>query len=344
MKQLCEQAIALLEAGESFVQSTILNSSGSVPRGTGACMLVLKNGSIVGTVGGGALEAGIIKAAPDIFDKKTAVIFEMVLDGNDAIATGMICGGSATALVEYIDPENAGNLEYFVALRDTLRSAVPAQIVTVPPSEKSDTSRHQFLLRTGGSPLGTIGIDSELLKDIQSGGYDVFTKTEARMVYMHRVGTDGTAYIFGAGHCGEKLAHILYTVGFGTVIIDDRAEFANASRFPDANEIIVPVSMDLPFADIAWNEDSYIVIVTRGHSQDELVLRGALKTKAGYIGMIGSLRKRDSIYARLLNDGYTQSDLDRTASPIGLDIGADTPEEIAISIAAELIKVRSERK
>jgi len=321
-KQLCNDAIRLLESGESFVQATILKSSGSVPRGTGACMFIFRDGSILGTVGGGALEAGIMKAAPEIFETKRTRVIDMVLDGNDAVATGMICGGSATALIDYIDPENPGNLEFYSALRSTLQNGSQAWIVTAPIS---DGSHSQCLLLPDGTRLGTDGFNSD----------------DNAEVYMHRIGTDGTVYIFGAGHCGEKLAHLLHTVGFLTVVIDDRAEFANTTRFPEADKILVPESMDIPFGDTVFNDDSYIVIVTRGHTQDELVLRGALRTGAGYIGMIGSRKKRDSIYARLLTDDYTQADIDRVTSPIGIPIEADTPEEIAVSIAAELIKVRA---
>ena len=110
-------------------------------------------------------------------------------------------------------------------------------------------------------------------------------------VYLFPIGTDGTVYIFGAGHCGEKLAHIMHTVGFVTVVIDDRSEFANKDRIPDADELIVPESIEKPFDTIEFGADSYIVIVTRGHMHDELVLRRALRTNARYIGMIGSKKK-----------------------------------------------------
>lgn len=279
MRQLYSEAVNLLEAGESFVQATILKSSGSVPRRAGASMLCLKNGSIRGTVGGGALEAGIIRAAPGVFESKQKCIIDMVLDGNDAVATGMICGGSASVQLEYIDADDLGNLARF-------------------------------------------------------------KQQQSELFY----GTGGTAYIFGAGHCGEKLVPVLHSIGFSVVIIDDREEFANTMRFPEADEVLVPKTLDLPFADIVMGEHSYIIIVTRGHAHDELVLRQALNTNAGYIGMIGSKAKRNSIYSNLLKDGYTQADLDRVYSPIGISIGAETPEEIAISIAAELIKVRVNRQ
>jgi xanthine dehydrogenase accessory factor len=147
-----------------------------------------------------------------------------------------------------------------------------------------------------------------------------------------------------AGHCGEKLVHMLHIVGFNTVIIDDREEFANALRFPDADEILVPDEMDRPFDEILFNRECYIVIVTRGHLHDETVLRAPLRTDAFYIGMIGSRKKRETIYDHLRADGYTEADIARVYSPIGLPIGAETPEEIAVSITAEMIRVRAEKK
>jgi len=276
-RQLCDDAIRLLEAGESFALSTILASSGSVPRGAGACMITLSDGSICGTVGGGALEAGIIKASASIIESRESKKIDIVLDGKDAVATGMICGGSATVLVEYIDAA-PGNIEMFIKRR-----------------EEADANNE-------------------------------------------------TVYIFGAGHCGQALAPVLRTVGFRVVVIDDREEFANAERFPDADEIFAPETIDMAFFEsLNINKNGYIVIVTRGHVHDEIALRGALRTDAGYVGMIGSRKKRESIYERMLADGYTQVDIDRTYSPIGMPIGADTPEEIAISITAEIIKVRAER-
>jgi len=348
MKQLCDDAIRLLESGESFVQATILQSSDSTPRGEGACMLILGDGSICGTVGGGALEGGIIKAAPEVMREKRARIAEIVLDGNDEAAPDVICGGTATVLIDYISAAHPGNLEFFSALRTALRTGQRAKIVTAAPGKGSadGATRSQCLLAPDGEPLGADGFSPEVLGALGSraGSFDAFTKLDSFDVYLHNVGTDGTAYIFGAGHCGEKLAPVLALVGFGTVVIDDRPEFANAGRFPEADDILVPDTMDQPFNDIEMGADSYIVIVTRGHVHDELVLRSALRTGAGYIGMIGSRRKREAIYKNLRADGYTQSDINRVYSPIGVDIAAETPEEIAISIAAEMINHRAKRR
>ena len=137
---------------------------------------------------------------------------------------------------------------------------------------------------------------------------------------------------------------ILPMMDFYTVVLDDREEFANRQRFTDSDEIVVLKSFEDAFVGRVFDTNSYIVIVTRGHSHDKTVLAQALKTNAEYIGMIGSRRKRDIIYQKLLADKFSQTDIDRVHSPIGLNIRAETPEEIAISIVAELIQSRAEKR
>jgi len=133
-------------------------------------------------------------------------------------------------------------------------------------------------------------------------------------------------------------------LGFRTTVLDDREEFASRERFPSPVEVVVLEDFSDCLSKCPIDEESYLVIVTRGHLHDKAVLSQALRTRAGYIGMIGSKRKRDSIYRALLDEGFSRDDLGRVHSPIGLDIGAETPEEIAVSIAAELIQVRSRKQ
>ena len=345
MKQVCYTAIRLLRAGESFVQATILIASGSTPRGTGSCMLVLPDGSISGSIGGGPLEGKIIKEALGVFRTRQAQVINTVLDGSES-GVNSICGGTAAVLIDYISAEEPGNLTFFEALSALLNSNSRSRIITIPPIPNDPMTRRQCLIMQDGSLAGTDGFDSAIINALKErhSSLGVYSRLENREVYLHQVGTDGTAFIFGAGHCGEKLAHILHITGFRTVVIDDRADFANRDRFPDADEILVQEPMDTPLSNISFGDDSYIIIVTRGHTYDELILRGALKTSAAYIGMIGSRRKRETIYANILADGYGQSDIARVFSPIGIEIGADTAEEIAISIAAELIKTRAGKR
>lgn len=150
-----------------------------------------------------------------------------------------------------------------------------------------------------------------------------------------------TAFIFGAGHVGQALEPILRYVNFTTRVIDDRPDFANRERFPDADEVVVIDSFLDAYQGMETDESSYIIIVTRGHSGDYDVLKQTLKRTTAYIGMIGSKGKVAEVYRMLREDGFGQEELDRVYSPVGVDIFAETPEEIAISIAGEMIKVRA---
>lgn len=150
-----------------------------------------------------------------------------------------------------------------------------------------------------------------------------------------------TAYIFGAGHVGQALEPILRYVNFTTKVIDDRPDFANRERFPDADEVVVIDSFLDAYQGMEIEGDSYIVIVTRGHAGDYDVLKQSLKRTTAYIGMIGSRNKVAEVYRMLREDGFSQEELARVYSPIGTSIYAETPEEIAISIAGEMIKVRA---
>ena len=152
-----------------------------------------------------------------------------------------------------------------------------------------------------------------------------------------------TVVLFGAGHVSQAVAALTRVVGFRTIVRDDRAEFANRQRFPTADAVEVIPSFDEALTGLDIDADAYLVIVTRGHSHDGTVLALSLASNAGYIGMIGSRRKRDTIYRNMRARGFTPRDLERVHSPIGLSIGADTPEEIAVSIVAELIKIRAHK-
>jgi len=151
----------------------------------------------------------------------------------------------------------------------------------------------------------------------------------------------GTVYIFGAGHVSQKLAFLTAFVGFHTVVLDDREDYANAERFPHADQVLVPASMEHCVKDLPISRDSYIVIVTRGHTYDLTVLTQALKTDAGYIGMIGSRKKREIVYLHLRRAGIPEEALSRVHTPIGIDIASETPQEIAVSIVGELIQSRA---
>jgi xanthine dehydrogenase accessory factor len=158
-------------------------------------------------------------------------------------------------------------------------------------------------------------------------------------VFIEPILASPTLYIFGGGHISLSLARIGKMLGFKIAIIDDRPDFANAERFPEA-EMVLAGDFDKSFSKLKIDKTSYIVIVTRGHQHDELVLEWAIGTPAKYVGVIGSKTKVKTTYSHLLAKGVSKETLDSVHSPIGLDIGAQTPEEIAVSILAEIIKVR----
>ena len=146
-------------------------------------------------------------------------------------------------------------------------------------------------------------------------------------------------YIFGAGHVGHELSKAAGRAGFDVIVVDDREAYANRERFPDAKDVVAE-DFDKALAAITPSESAYIVIVTRGHRDDMRVLRWAVQTNAKYIGMVGSRRKAITVFRELTNEGLKPELFERVHSPVGLDIGAITPEEIAVAIAAELIGVR----
>lgn len=151
------------------------------------------------------------------------------------------------------------------------------------------------------------------------------------------------AYLFGGGHVAKALDPVLRHVDFETTIIDDREEYANPERFPEAERTIVCDTFDYCFDEIEPDEDSYLIIITRGHRGDLQVLRQALRKPHAYLGMIGSRHKNALLYKQLLAEGFTQEELDGVYAPIGLDINSETPEEIGVSIVAEIIRVRAEQ-
>lgn len=268
-QQLSYFARDLIEQGEDFVIAKVVETNGSTPRKKGAVLMMKKDGTTVGTVGGGLLEAETEKLCKATFKtKEKSHIYSFVLDEKQKGALDMGCGGDATVQIDYIDAKDPGD---FVK---------------------------EFKLAS-------------------------------------------TAYIFGGGHVAYALEPVLRHVDFRTIVIDDREEYANPERYPHADKTIVVDDFDNAFNDIETDEDSYIIIVTRGHRGDLQVLRQALKKPHAYLGMIGSRRKNRILYDALLEEGFKEEDFEEIYSPIGLSIGSETPEEIAISIVAEIIQVRS---
>ena len=250
---LFEEIVRMRKAGLRGALATIVHTNGSIPSYESSRMLVRDDGSIVGTIGGGCVEADVWAAAKEVMAKESPRKMTFHLNNEASYDNGLICGGTLEVFVEPILPQ----------------------------------------------PV---------------------------------------AYIFGGGHISVALARSASAAGFAIVVIDDREQFANAERFPMAQELYT--SYDDAFARLSPSASSYLVIVTRGHRDDMRVLAWAVRTRARYIGMIGSKRKVLSVYQALEKEGYAPEEFTPVYAPMGLEIGALSPEEIAVSITAELVAVR----
>jgi len=313
--------------------------------------LVRDDGSIVGTIGGGLFEAGVLEFANTALKTRTSHRAMFSFTGSDAASKEMICGGLADVLVEYIDASNRIDEEVFRRLvtmtRDRDSGYLLTGLIVSPGSQIVGTLPH-LLLDERGASLGEILSQETVLqampeKRLIKPAQVLEVQGCDCPVFLERLHTRGTIYLFGAGHVGECVAHLGAYVDFRVVVLDDRSEFANAQRFPEADQIMVVGSFADVFEELALDEDSYVVIVTRGHAHDKTVLSRSLRTRAGYIGMIGSRRKTNLIYQALMMEGFTREDLQRVNSPIGLPIGGETPQEIGVSIVAEMIQMRNRR-
>lgn len=343
MKEFYEDRLQLLKNGESFVLASIFDSQGSAPRTTGARMIIRKDGSIFGTVGGGKVEALVIQHGIEIFDTKTTILKDYKLQETDNKGIGMACGGDISILMEYVDVDNHINIQLYETVVTCIKNREKASIIR---KFYDDGKQISYLYRSGEIIFNSDKLNKEEIdKYADAVRYRdlLLIKEENAKVVIEPICNLGRLYILGAGHVSQKLADLAKAIDFIVTVVDDRSEFANRERFPTTDEIIIPNSFEGCFKQLPIDKDSYIVIVTRGHIFDLISLKQSLKTDAYYIGMIGSRRKRDIVFEALKQDGFTIDDFNKVHNPIGIEIGAETPEEIAVSIAAELIKVRRER-
>ncbi len=326
----------------SCVLVTIIAHKGSSPRSGGSRMVVYPDRTIHGTIGGGKLEAEIINIASGILsdDSSRHAPFarEFHFSGTDAASMDMICGGEVNVLFENIDPCDETKKEILSQIKNLSERKGSGWFVLEFNPVDGITDWGLF---THHAAWGKVALTSELVQKVQA--FQSIVMGE-KIINIERLDQCGNVLIFGAGHLGQSIAKLCSMVDFKTTVIDDRSEYANPDRFPTADQIITPASLKEVFSALSIDEFAYIVIVTRGHLQDQIVVEWALKTNAGYIGMIGSRRKWRLLQMALEQHGFNQNDFARICTPIGIDIGAETPEEIGISIVAELIRCRAEKK
>ena len=331
----------LLSEGENLVLAVIASKAGSAPRGAGARMVVRRDGAIIGTIGGGLIEAQVQRLAGEVFRDGKPVFRKFVLSARDAAEISMICGGDVEVLIHQVEATDPSGLAVYQQAVEALQARKRAWLITrIPSGENPAEGVVQCLVKNDGAHVGRLDPGAARALMPYSGSVELVQRNGC-LFLVEPLCNEGTAFIFGAGHVSQKIAPLTRMVGFRTVVLDDRSEFASRELFDTADEIIVPDSFEGVMDSLGIDEESYLVIVTRGHVHDKTLLRQALGTEAGYIGMIGSRSKRDQTYEALMKEGFAKSEFERVHSPIGIDIKAETPEEIAVSIVAELIWVRA---
>ena len=335
----------LLSSGKKLVLARIIKRSGSTPRDIGTMCVITQDNELIGTVGGGLLEYKVQKKAMAMFDDLKSFIYKFSLSNDDLAKNGMICGGSADLYLEPLDPDNRQTLKIFNLIHDQLLNNMAVTLVTrIKPNLSALEQRNRLLVDENQNITGEIkDLDPDQIPLADHLPFQYLEPAQHHVptpVFIERIRQNPRIFLFGAGHVSTCVAPLAKTVGFDITVIDDRPEFANTDQFPDADEVLVSDFSDA-FKKLAIGSNAFVLIITRGHLHDKTVLEESLKTPAAYIGMIGSMKKRNTIYRHLIENGVSQERLEQVYSPIGLDINAQTPEEIAVSIVAELIKVRA---
>ena len=294
-----------LTAGECAVLVSVVQQSGSVPRGQGAQMLVGEAGLLTGTVGGGPAELDALRIAREVLHGGAVTSHRYVLRQNPMEDVGAVCGGEITVVF------------HRAAADDPRWSALCTDVLAA-----LEAKRPGYLLLGEMPRLSAVPTENEPFLPLPAAQ---------------------RALIFGAGHCALALCPVLHAVGFRVTVFDDRPALATRQRFPAAEAVLIGDFAQISPTLTVTAED-YAVVMTSGHSHDEQVERQLLPVSPAYLGVIGSRAKAALIAEHLRQEGFSEAALSAVCSPIGLDIGAVTPEEIAVSIAGEMIRIRAQRQ
>ncbi|MBN1222883.1 MAG: XdhC family protein [Candidatus Aminicenantes bacterium] len=353
MKNIYSQFLSKEEKQEFLTLATIIETKGSSPQVPGASAVFSPDGLLYGTVGGGLLEAKTQEATLGAIREKRSLLLSVNLTGEVTSEEEAICGGEAVVL---IDTETEKHKDTFLSLEESLKSRIPGVLSTfIQPlaGEQVSIARH-WTERTQiygehAERLGPLYQD-ELQKCMSTGKPKLLKSLRIKtgeagisnLLFLEPLSPPSHLVIAGAGHIGRALAHLGSLLDFEVTVIDDRSEFANADNLPEADRIIVG-DIGKTIRNLPISQDTYVVIVTRGHSRDADALKGCIDSDAAYIGMIGSAHKTKLMHDNFLKEGLATPPLwDRIHAPIGIAIQSKTVQEIAVSIAAELVLVRNQ--
>ena len=333
MRNLLKTMAQRLMAGEELALVTITAASGATPRGTGARMLVGKEGRICGTIGGGAVEYRAEQLARQVIADKNSRSQSFLLNREDVQNLGMICGGEVNVFFHYIPARD----EKAAALADEAeRFFEKGSALWLI----SDTIHGRLSLYTKENGVFGAEVPEWVLASLAV--KPCFLEQNGEAYCTEQICSPGRVYIFGCGHVSRELEPVLSHLGFRCVMLDDRAEFAKREFFPTAERVEL-VDFTNITATVSITPEDYVCVMTRGHAYDTVIQAQVLRCKPRYVGVIGSRKKAAGVRQALKEQhGMTEEELDLITTPIGLSIQAETPAEIAVSIAAQMIQVRAE--
>lgn len=358
MKNIYDRFLDERKKGRSLVLATIVSTKGSTPQVPGVSALFSEDGLRFGTLGGGVLEARAQDKAMESLKNRSSCLSNFGLYADVLSEEEAICGGEADIL---FDSDPGDHEEVFSHLIESLKNRQPGVLVT---SISRITQERVKISRSWVEKEKIFGkkaekqglLYKEEIKQAFAAGKPILLPIrkepevkvlkqepdQSQFIYVEPIHPRSHLIIAGGGHVGQALAHLGTLLDFEVTVIDDRPEFANRERFPEVDHIIVE-NIGKTIEALPKTADSYFVIVTRGHSQDAEALRACIGSDVAYIGMIGSDRKIALMRKNFLNQSWaTRSHFDRVHAPIGLDIQSKTIQEIAVSIAAELVLIRNQ--
>ena len=321
-----------LQSGQDAVLVSVVASSGSAPRGAGAHMLVTRKGRVRGTVGGGAVEHECIQRALGVLDSKNSHLEQFRLRPNQAADLGMVCGGDISVFFRYISSGDEQMID--LAIR-AIRMFDQDRKCWLAMDLSKEGKGQMYLYEEGDLPKKVqVAVCAKARSEPQE---------SPAKYYLEKLVQGSKVYIFGGGHVAQEAVPTLARVNFDCIVLEDREDFAKPELFPGARRTRLVDMEHLEEVCRDITSDDYICVMTRGHQHDFLVEKQILRTPASYIGVIGSRKKKEAVFAKLRQEGYTDQDLARIKTPMRLDIQAETPAEIAVSIAAEMIMERARR-
>jgi xanthine dehydrogenase accessory factor len=344
MREIISDVLPSFNAGRPFALATVTRTWSSAPRPVGASMALLDTGEVIGSVSGGCVEGAIHEVSLEVLASKKSQSVTYGVSDDNAFAVGLTCGGTIELFVQYVDRDT---FPQFAEIAAHLEVETAVGVATLVNGGNSDSARIVFTKSDAEGTLGNGKLDQAAIDGARALLSHGTTKTlklgpngENRMdeisVFVESFAPAPRMIIFGAIDFAAAVARIGKFMGYYVIVCDARALFATKRRFPDADEVIIDwPHRYLPKIDV--NESTVICVLTHDPKFDVPVLELALRTSAGYVGAMGSRRTHEDRLSRLREIGMTESELSKLKSPIGLDLGGRTPEETAISIAAEII-------